>query len=345
MNLKNNKLKLVIVFILTFSSSIIYILYNHNEGLAPSHLPEINSLETTQDEITSLIHHPQKDIDISLKSENNSDNVNMNDIDFITNDIINSANQKLLQSMLTNPRQIVKMIPNGEMPYYQVSQAFDQNDLHTFFEILNDSNSTGYERLQATNFIYQISNRGNPETIKVLKDYIQKEVNWNKWESDWFSTTSITLSKFNALDRLGYIGVKDVSGFLKKAMTTEGAKEIATQWYEGVPESSFPQNFVIENLRGSAAKALAYSDDPNIHELLRSEYEREKQALIAVGKDSDGYFNQLVEALTRIDVIKDIGIEAHKALSDGQNSYLKIYFKYQAKYSLVEINPDIEKLL
>ncbi len=249
---------------------------------------------------------------------------------------LNFANDKQnikdIESMLKDPKQIVKLHFYDGMPYYKYAQAFDQNDLSEFYEILNDPNSSPFERIHAINFIGHITDRGKIKVSKVLMEYVQKEIDWDRWQKD--DAYYITVSKRFAMDWLGYVGCKDknVVEFLKKAMTSDGIREITKQWYKGVPESASSEKATIENLRGYAAKGIAYSDDPNLHELIRSEYEREKQTCINAGLVGDYYFYQLCEAVTRIDIIKDIGIEGHLALSDGKMSYDKTYLKYQIKY-------------
>jgi hypothetical protein len=242
------------------------------------------------------------------------------------------------QLKLRDPKQVVKVVPKSSMPYYQLAQAFDQNDLPEFYEILNDNNSSGYERYQAIHFIGQISDKGNQEAAKVLMDYVQKkEEGWDKWKQD---ARYLALSKSIALSWLGYVGGRDVEGFLKKAMTPEGVREIAQSWYKEVPESVSSEEALLSRLRGFAAKGLAYSDDFTVHELIRAEYEIERQACLDEGKTSGAYLGQLIEATTRIDIIKNIGVEGHKALSDGKGSYANMYLKYQVKYLLIKPTID-----
>ena len=298
----------------------------------------IQSQRQVEDNISSQPSNPLPGITI-----NTSPKVDMYDHEFLTGDIVDSADWELLQSRLRDPKQVVKVRAHGDMGHNKLAKAFDQNDLPAFYEVLNDDKSTGYERENAIIFIGQISDRGNIEAAKVLMDYVQKQENWDK---TWHDANNIAFSKWHALDWLGYVGGndKDVEEFLKKAITQEGIEELTKQWYENLPKMSLTQKSVMENLRGFAIRGLAFSDNLEVHELIRSEYEREKQALIAAGKQYGGYyFNQVVEAMTRMDIIKDIGLDAHKALYDGEGSYSYTYRTYIRKYLLFEtIEPVIK---
>jgi hypothetical protein len=274
-------------------------------------------------------------------SDNNSNKIDTNDIKFLFKDIVESVDWEWFQLRLKDPKQVVKIPANGGLPYYKLAKFFDKSSLPEFYEVLNDSNSSGYERLQAINFIGQISDIGNQEAANKLKDYVKQKVNWEKWKGD--NVDDIVYSKWAALDWLGYVGGEQVEDFLKEALKPDGIKELVKQWYKEVPSSAFSEKGVLDNIRGHAAKGLAYSGKPEIQELIRAEYEREKEVCIRAGLIGDYYFNQLIEAVTRIDIIKDIGIEGHRALYDGKGSSVNIYLKYQRKYLLSK--PDGDKVL
>ena len=306
-----------------------------------SDLKNQNEVLQTHEEQEQLQQRTEQEPNSTHNNVNESDNIDIEDIEFLFDDVVDSVNWEWFQSKLKDPKQVVKIRTHGSISYYQLAQAFDQNDLPEFYEILNDDKSSGYERIQAINFIGHISDRGNQEAAKVLMDYAQKPVNWDKWRSDAYY---ITVSKWISLTWLGYVGGEPVEKFLTDAIVPEGAIELAEQWYKGVPEAASSKESILNNLRGFAAKGLAYSDDPAVHELVRAEYEKEKQACIEAGKHSGGYFNQLIEAMTRIDIIKDIGMEGHKALSDGKGSYANMYLKYQVKYIIKKPSIDFNDI-
>lgn len=347
---KRNKFIALFVFILI----LIVVLFFYNL-LKQRDVEQNNFSDIDAESLQTQIEEPPQRVQ-EHNSSNNTDNihnnVDMNDINFLTDDIIESVDWDWYQSQLRDPKQVVK-VRATLLDLYKLAQAFDQNDLPAFYEVLNDDNSTGYERQLAINFIGQISDKGNSEAAQVLIDYVQKEVNWEKRQNDAddheayvMDAYEIILSKRDTLDWLGYVGGndKDIEEFLKKAMTTDGAREIVNQWYEGAPESASSEEAVLENLRGFAARGLAYINDPAVHELIRSEYEREKQACIVAGKQyGDYYFNQLCEAVTRIDIIKDIGLDAHKALYDSEGSHSYTYRTYIRKYLLFETKEPVMK--
>ena len=317
-----------------FMLLVVIILSHESQEQIQPHSPNLqNQNEKTNGKTRQLLQQIKQEPNSTVGSD-------IENIEFISDDVVQSIDSEWLQSMLKDPKQLVKIHARGEMPYYSLAQSFDQTSLPEFYEILRNSNSSGYELDQAVIFIGQISKRGNNESVNALKDFIQREVDWNKWQHD---ADNITISKWHALDWLGYLGGENVEEFLKYAITPEGARELAKQWLNGVPKSAFTEEAVVDNLRGFAAKGLSFSDDPAIHELIRSEYEKEKQACIRTGVIGTHYFNQLCGAVTRIDIIKVIGIEAHCALYDGEGSYSNIYQKYIRKYLLFEAIEPTEK--
>ena len=67
---------------------------------------------------------------------------------------------------------------------------------------------------------------------------------------------------------------------------------------------------------------------------------------LAAGSMGDGYFYGLVDAMTRMDMIANLGIEGYKTLIDGTfETHFKVYFKYSRPYSLIPVPPELEKIL
>jgi hypothetical protein len=127
---------------------------------------------------------------------------------------------------------------------------------------------------------------------------------------------------------------------LKEAMTVDGAKELSKEWLVDIPQTTFS---VMDNLRGHAARGLAFSGNKEVHKLIKDEYEKERKACLAAGKTSGGYLNQLIEAMARIDIVKDIGLEGHRKLHDGKGSYSYLYQQYIRKYILFKAGPPVKK--
>ncbi|HUT31145.1 MAG TPA: hypothetical protein VMX13_15225 [Sedimentisphaerales bacterium] len=267
------------------------------------------------------------------------------ELDFMADDTVDLIDSESTQVMMRDPRLLVKIHFQGATPYHSIAKSLDATSLPAFYEVLRDVNSSGYELDQAVIFIGQISERGNEEAANALVEFAKQGVNWDKWKwrDDEPEVDLHVISKWHALDSLGYIGGENAETVLRRAMTADGAKELTKEWLGGVPVSAFAQDSVVANLRGYAAKGLAFSPKPAMHDLIRSEYDRERQACIDAGVIAAAYFNQLCDAMARMDVVKEVGIEAHRALYDGQGSYSALYGKHIRKYLLFEAVDVVEK--
>ncbi|MBW8016753.1 MAG: hypothetical protein FVQ82_11245 [Planctomycetes bacterium] len=241
---------------------------------------------------------------------------------------------------LINPELLVKMRFHGAAPLGRIVKLYDESALPRFYEILKDESRSGRELDMGVIYIGLISKRGNKESVKELLDYYKRSVDWDKCRDDEHDLDSHVFSKFDALGWLGFIGGEDVEEVLKDAMTVDGAKELAKEWLVDIPQTTFS---VLDNLRGHAACGLAFSDNKEMLKLIKDEYAKERKVCLDAGITSDGYINQLTEAMTRIDIVKDIGLEGHRKLHDGKGSYSNLYQQYIRKYLLFKAGPPVKK--
>jgi hypothetical protein len=226
---------------------------------------------------------------------------------------------------------------------YSAFNTSDESSLPQFYEILKDENISGYEVKMTVTSIGMISKRGNKQTVKELLDYYKRSVNWDKFLHNDREIDKHVFAKFAALNWMGFIGGNDVEEILKKAMTVDGCKELAKEWYVDVdmPPTTYS---TLDHLRGHAAMGLAYSEKQEVQDLIKAEYEKERKICLDAGKTSGGYINLLTDAMARIDIVKDIGLEAHRKLY-GEGSLSNLYQVYIRKYLLFEAGPPVRKQL
>jgi hypothetical protein len=139
--------------------------------------------------------------------------------------------------------------------------------------VLKDADYSGTEQQCAVIFIGQISKRRNQEAIDALKDYAARKVDWTNQPR--IDVLHIVMAKCIALDWLGCVDGESVEAFLKNATTEEVGQGLARQRYADMPVLGLSRESYMKNQRGFAARGLAHIDNPQVHEFLRSEYERE----------------------------------------------------------------------
>lgn len=243
------------------------------------------------------------------------------------------------QHNLQVPKLLVKTQFHGAAPLQEIVQLYDESSLPQFYEILQDENCSGYELRMAVLYIGLISQRGNEQTTKELLDFFKRSLNWDNYRHIEREIDNSVFAKFHALGWMGFIGESDVEEILKRAMTVDGVKELAKEWLRDIPSTTFS---VVDNLRGHAALGLAFSDKQEVQTLIKDEYEKERKVCLDAGKTSGAYINLLTDAMARMDIVKDIGLEAHRKLYDGRGSYSNLYSVYIRKYLLFDAGPPVE---
>jgi hypothetical protein len=122
------------------------------------------------------------------------------------------------------------------------------------------------------------------------------------------------------------VGGTNAEAILKLALTKQRAKEISSSWLSLVPAEVFPPDNLLGWIRGEAALGLVCVHTPEALDMVRTEYQRERQSCIAADKLSR-YFNYLSSAMARMDALKAMGYDkSNPAPSDGTDVRRTIEF-------------------
>lgn len=114
-------------------------------------------------------------------------------------------------------------------------------------------------------------------------------------------------------------------------------------WFAQVPAEVFPPENLLALIRGQAAMGLVYVNTPEALDLVRAEYNRERQACIAADKLSR-YYNYLASAMAQMDALKAIGYDRNKPTPSGREELaqsMEFIEKYTLKLTAWESDPVV----
>ena len=214
----------------------------------------------------------------------------------------------------SDPREFVKLIWYEGMSYKSARRLIKSDSLPTLYELLKDPEYASYWA-KVTKLIGWLSDKGNHESIAALYDYFRRGDDWTI-VTDPTAGHSRVLGKIRSLGSIGRIGGTEADSILKKALTAEGAQELAGEWIDGpLPlKSKFDKTYVIEHIQGAAAVGIVYSQNEENIRLVEELYEKEV-AEYKENKVITELGNHLVGALAYRDLIREKGMEAYLNLS------------------------------
>jgi hypothetical protein len=235
-----------------------------------------------------------------------------------------------------DPKKVVRTY-RWEVPFPMLAANFTQADIPAFVAILNDDNRPANEQsgdnTVALGLIWRLSSRNNDRVAADLLEAFKKPIKFEQFTNNLRNLKDVLMGRRNILEAIGRVGGTNAEAILKQALTKEGARELSRAWFSQVPAEVFPPDNLVGLIRGGAAKGLVYINTPESLELVRAEYNRERQACIAADKLSR-YYNYLASALATMDALKAMGYDKNNPTpNDGSDTRRTIEFA--DRYSLV----------
>jgi hypothetical protein len=234
----------------------------------------------------------------------------------------------------TAPKDIIHVNYLSSFPAYPIAKNLKKDTLPEFFAFLADDSCDGAALGKTVSMIYQLNDKNDDKAIERLLAFVKRPVDWDRWRDSKVQTAQIPAVKWQALETIGFLGGDNAERILKSAMTLEGAKELSKAWLPGVNATVLKHQSVLDNMRGAAANGLAYSKNPETRKLVEAEYDKEKSRLATSGEPKGYYASQLVDAMVKMEMVKEIGLDAYAALYDGESDLRNAYRKYLPKYRI-----------
>jgi hypothetical protein len=255
----------------------------------------------------------------------------------------------LFYSKYSDPREFIKLQWHEGMDYGMVRRTIKQDKLPLLYEMLKDrSYINNWDKI--AQIIGYVSK--DPNSIPVLLEYFQRVDDWiqlpeTNGEQRFFGQTAISniehqvMGKISALRWIGIIGGKQANSILREAVTEKGAEELTSAWNNNAPISITSllksKEDVINQIRASAIYGIMCSGDTENIEIIKKLYEIEEEKCRSHNKDNSleapsSLHNSLVEAMGKLDYIKEHSLEDYLILTGDMTNYLETALHYERKY-------------
>jgi hypothetical protein len=235
-----------------------------------------------------------------------------------------------------DPDKVVRMY-RWDIPFPMLAARFTQADIPAFVAILKDDNRPANEQsgdyTVALGLIWRLSSRNDDRVAAELLEAFKKPINFAQLTNNLRNLRDVLMCRRNILEAIGRVGGTNGESILKQALSNQGAKELSKAWFTEVPREVFPPDNLLAVIRGGAAMGLVFVNTPEALELVRAEYNRERQACVTADKLSR-YYNYLASAMACMDALKAMGYDKNNPTpTDGTDT--KRTIEFAGHYSLV----------
>lgn len=240
-----------------------------------------------------------------------------------------SLNVKAFQS----PEEYIELLRTFPYAFAKAVQPLGQDAVQPLLAILDDP-----EYMRSWNrvsFAIVLVDREH-ESSEALLRYIRRNDDWRAHlREDQLGI--YVLGKIAAVGRLGLVADHEALDVVKSALTVEGARTLVGEWFDDCASRAGigGPDVLVALIQGNAARAMVHAGDAegirrveDLHALLSST----KETSVPETTDVETLEGELIIALAKRDLIRDVGME--KYLEISANSYTSDYVlePYEAKY-------------
>jgi hypothetical protein len=211
----------------------------------------------------------------------------------------------------SDPRNFIELNWRSGMPYKEVRRLITKDKLPLLHEMLEDKKYAG-DWHKVARLMGYVSDDAN--SVPVLLRYFQRDDSWNWKSTDNYAIGQRRLSgKTDALKWIGKLGGEDAEAFLRKAVTEDGAAEVAKAWLADglIPDSSTfcTKANTIVRIRGRAAEGLVFTGRVENIAIVKNHFTKEI-TYCAENKKYTRLYNPLRAAMAYSDFIEDHDLES-----------------------------------
>lgn len=194
----------------------------------------------------------------------------------------------------------------GGVPYSIAKREYSAADLSELHAMVLDPKEAPDARMRAATIIGYLGS--GKSSVNVLVESVTRPEDFAAPTSPNIPASARVTAKVRALEWAGLAGKDDASAILRKAITPQGAAELAAQWIDSpaLPNVNGGKDAILDAIRGRAAIGLVYSQVPENLELVEETYQRSEA-------ERPAFTNLLSEAMARRDMIADMGMEKYLA--------------------------------
>lgn len=246
-------------------------------------------------------------------------------------------------------QKILVLVGTEESPihtlYTDATRELDRECLPLLRDMLKDPAYKNRWR-SMSNMLAWLSDSRDEASLNAILAYVRRPDLWNDAErSDGRGNVNV-YGKAAAVGLLGFFDLDSATSTLRRAFTEDGAEELIGAWVN-MPHAvdDYSALETIMDIRMQAASGLALSRVPEnislieeqIEELAHwtwsSEYLQSEDVEDVMDSSLDGGvpYLALVDAMTRLDMIKDVGVEEFLRHNDTSNGF-SLAVPYMNKY-------------
>lgn len=216
----------------------------------------------------------------------------------------------LFQERKKDPWEFARLQWAHGVSYTETRALFDASHLPQFHKMLSDPDYHLYWGNISKVIAFIGVGRNQAESVPVMLDYFRRPEKWE--EFDVRSLVGPTGSKINALSYVGLIGDNSIEPLLLKALTREGALDIAREWIDGPPPFYYAgkREKAVELVQGRAAMGLIFLRSTEGIAAVERMY-REIDPDAEQRKIKYQLYDGLISALAVRDLITEIGIDEY----------------------------------
>lgn len=207
------------------------------------------------------------------------------------------------------------------MNFVKLKETIKKDQLPLLYQLLADATYAPYWH-NIARIIGFISD--DPNSIPVLLTYFQR--------NDGSMVESVS-GKIYSIALIGKIGSEKADPILKKALTKEGAQELAKLWINDEKwkkSDIITKDRAIESIQQAAISGLVFSGKKENWDLVEKLYNEQKEISLKTGKQTD-IMSALVDAMS----IKAL-------IADNKND-VESYFRIDSQVKFQALRPYIEK--
>jgi hypothetical protein len=208
------------------------------------------------------------------------------------------------------------------MPYVLLKQTVKKDQLPLLCKLLDSNDYAPYWHNIARMIGYISS---DPNSIPYLLNYFKRD--------DGAKVVSIA-GKVGSIAWIGKIGGDKADPILKKAITKEGAEELAKSWIDKEDwrkgSNKFDKKQLIAYIQGAALNGLVYTGKKENWDIVDKLYNEQKEISIKNGQQTD-IMSPLVDAMAKKGFI-----------ADNKND-VEAYFRLDLQAGFGPVGPYLEK--
>jgi len=226
----------------------------------------------------------------------------------LSGDAEKRAGEALFDIKYSDPRKFAQLDWISGVPYKDVSRILKADSLPVLYDMLKDPKYAQHWPKIARIIGFVAYDAKDQKAVPELLAYFQRPEDFNStgpnlaWQRLY--------GKLSALNVIGLVGGRQADETLRSALTAEGVRTLAKDWFESPLPSAVPKEEILAITSGLAAGGLVHSQDPQAIALVEALYTREAERCKASGSDSK-LRNQLADAMIYRDIIADIGFDRY----------------------------------